>query len=149
MTTYESAVSVPVTTLEKVLAGCAHGSMLLGIPFLIPIGTLLFASFVQPSDYVKKQSVQAIAFHVLTSVIFAVILIAAAGFGFFGLISAALTAQQAGTEMMLPANWGIAVLLAIGAFVFLGWASIIALVATVRGFQGKPYRYPFVGGLVT
>lgn len=147
MTAYETAVSAPVTTLEKVLAGCAHGSMLLGIPFLIPIGTLLFASFVQPSDYVKTQSVQAIAFHLLTGMIFAVLLIAAAGFGFFGLITAALAAQQAGTDMVPPANWGIAVLLAIGAFLFLGWASIIALVATVRGFQGHPYRYPLVGRL--
>jgi hypothetical protein len=32
-------------------------------------------------------------------------------------------------------------------FLFLAWASIIALVATVRGFQGRYYRYPIVGGL--
>jgi uncharacterized Tic20 family protein len=152
MTSYDTTVAAPLTTLEKVLAGCAHGSIILGIPFLIPFATLLFASFVSPSPYVKNQSLQAIAFHFLSSVIFGALLVVAGTLGLFGFFKALLTAASAGLETFDPTALtlpGAGLALFFVALLFACWASIIGLVAAVRSFQGRPYRYPLIGGLFT
>lgn len=155
--TYETqtAIAAPPTTLEKVAAGAAHGSMLLGIPFVLPVGTLLFAMFVQPSPYVKHQSLQALVFHLVVSIVFGALLMGAAALGLLGFLMAAFSAVlsgdpeavQTGLEVALPANWGLAMLLILLAGLFLAWASLMSLIATIKGFQGKPYRYPLIGGL--
>jgi uncharacterized Tic20 family protein len=151
--TDQTALSTSTTGLERVLAGAAHGSVLLGVPFLVPILTLIFASLIQPSAYVKNQSLQAIAFHFVVAFIFGALLAIAAAFGLFAFIGGAFSAVMANpgspdlSGLVLPANLGIALLVLCVGFLFLAWASIIALVATVRGFQGRYYRYPIVGGL--
>lgn len=139
--------SATLTTLEKVAAAAAHGSMLLGVPIVLPICTLLLAMFVQPSPYVKNQSLQALVFHFVVSFIFGALMLAAAAMGLFGLVAGALAADQAGGEMVLPVNWGLALALALVAMLFLAGASLLSLIATIKALQGKPYSYPLIGGL--
>lgn len=144
----QTALAMPTSTLDKVGAALAHGSVLLGVPFVLPLCTLLFAMFVQPSPYLKTQSIQALAFHFVVSLIVGVLLFIAGALGIFGLIAGILASGQAGGELVLPANWGLALLVLLLSMLFLAWASIMALIATIKAFQGKPYRYPLVGGLV-
>lgn len=145
-----TALTTPTTGFDKVLAGAAHGSMLLGIPFLLPIATLVWATAVQPSSYVKNQSLQALVFHAVTTFVGGALFVAAGLFGFFPLFLAIWAAVQTGADPnaaieSIPVNWAM-----MGLFIFLGaaflvWSSLLALIATVRAFQGRPFRYPLIG----
>lgn len=125
----QSSLPAPQTGLERLAAAASHASLVLAIPFLLPLLVLVLYPFLgPPSAYVREQSIQALLFHLLVTVV---------GGGLLGLGSI-LASTIIGIPLALPL-WLVG-----GGFTLWGW--VISLVATVKACQGVPYRMPIVGG---
>lgn len=166
----------PVSGPERLVAAVAHGSWLIGIPLVVPAVTWLLGNAWKPaSTYVQRQSVQAMAFHVATSV--AVLVLLAVSFA-LGLGEFLLAAVRASGEILLygagaplagmaalfgepdalaalatrdaepipsPLHWWPA-LTVLALALAVGVASgLVALAATVQTLRGKAYAYPLIG----
>ena len=138
---------VPSTGLERGAAAFSHGAQLLGVPFVLPLAIMLIFPLFQPSEYVRRQSLQALAFHLLVTLISGGLFGLAFVLGLFGVVEAVLRAGPDGELLVLPANWGLAMLSVLAGLLVLLWGSILALVATVKSLRGEPYNLPLVGNL--
>jgi hypothetical protein len=156
------------------MAATAHASAWLGFPLLIPAGTWLVGAIGGWSRYVRKQSVQVLAFQGAVAIAVTVLLAMAALFGLvdllaqvggelvraIGIVIAApflliwallgdarpLTNLASGTAPApWPWNWHIALaLVAVAGLVLVG-AAVLALVGTVATLMGRPFHYPIIG----
>lgn len=128
---------------EQVAAVLCHGSLLLGVPVLLPLlVSLLYPRLRGPSPYVRQQALQSLVFHVAVSLVAGALLVLALVSGLFVVVQAALAVQS------LPETWYVPFLLLFASAIVLLWASLVALVATVKVIQGKPYQLPLVKGWV-
>ena len=115
---------------------------------ILPVVTLAIGTWVRPSSFVKRQSLQALIFHVATFIVFITVLVVAGGSGIIAFVRDALAASAAdNVPPELPPGLGTAFLIVFLDMLFLAWTSILGLIATVRTFQGRDYRYPLIGRL--
>lgn len=119
-----------VTGFERLMAGLAHGSAFFS-PILLPFVVWLLYFLFNGSFYVRHQAMQALLFHLLASLILTP-------------LWAAIWALWA----LVIIGWPFALALSIVAVPLSLWAIWVVLVATLRGFQGRDYRMPLVGGFV-
>ena len=138
---------LPASGLERAAAAFSHGALLLGMPFVLPLAILVLFPLMQPSDYVKQQSLQALVFHLLVTLIAGGLFALALVFGLFGVLEAVFMASPDGQLSAMPANWWLALLSGVASVVVLLWGGVMALVATVMALRGQPYNLPLVGGL--
>lgn len=124
-----TAAPAPETGLERLAAAASHASLVLAMPFLLPLLVLvLYPLLGPPSPYVREQSIQALLFHLLITVV---------GGGLLGL-GGLLASTIIGLPLALPC-WLVG-----GGVTLWGW--VISLIATIKACQGVPYRMPVVGG---
>ena len=123
-------VARDVTGMERLMAGLAHGSAFFS-PILLPFLIWLIYFLLGGSFYVRHQAMQALLFHILVTLILTP-------------VWAAVWALWA----LVLIGWPFAFALSLLAAPVTLWAIWVVLVATVRGFQGRDYRMPLVGGFV-
>lgn len=137
MVAYEPA---PANGFERAAGAISHGSLLLGLPVLVPLAIyLLYPVVLDRSEYVKQQALQSLVFHVIASAIAGALVVVAIMFGLFAIVGAALN------EGPLPSTWIWAFVALLAAMLVILWASILELVATVQALRGRPYSLPIVG----
>lgn len=127
---YDSGLMTPANGMERIGAVLSHGSLLLMLPFFVPLAVLLIFPLIQPgSAYVRHQAIQATLFHL------------------FALIAGgALWGATWALWALILIGWPFAIVMTIVSSLFTIWTLWIALVATWKAFQGVPYRLPVVGG---
>lgn len=127
---FSNAVSTQVSGPERLAAAASHASLVLGIPFVIPLLVLFFYPMLQPSSaYVRAQALQSLMFHL-----------------FLAIVGGVLGALAAIFFHIILIGWPFAAACALGALGVIVWGSIVELIAMVKTFRGKPYRLPVVGG---
>jgi uncharacterized Tic20 family protein len=132
MRSYASSCLAPISGAERAASAVAHASIVLGFPFLGPIGVLLlYPLIVGPSAYVRQQAMQALLFHLFVSLVTGV-LFAVAWFCF---------------HILILIGWPIALVAGLAGLGLLIWGWVVELIATVKAFQGQPYALPVVGGV--
>lgn len=130
---------------ERLMAGLAHGSILLPMWGLILSG-LIFVTQREKSEYVRQQAAQAVGWQTALIVTFI------AGMGcymvtFFGIIGGLILTEGAATGGPPPAfflGFGVMGLIMLAMFAFM----VIGIFGAVRAIQGRAFRYPLVGGFV-
>jgi len=128
---YDSDFMVPASGLERLAAASCHGAMLLMMPFMLPLAVfILYPLLGGSSPYVRHQAVQAMLFHL---------------FFLFG--TSVLGGVTAFLFHIVLIGWPFAAVTGLAAAVFFLWGCVVMFIATVRAFQGRPYRMPIVGGL--
>ena len=137
MIAYEPA---PATGLERAAGALSHGSLLLGIPVLVPLAIwALYPALVDRSEYVRQQALQSLVFHLITATIAGALIGLSIVLGLFAIVGAALS------EGPIPSTWVGALVAALAGMLVLLWASVLELVATVQALRGRPYSLPIVG----
>jgi uncharacterized Tic20 family protein len=129
---------------ERVLAALSHAAVLLPVTGIIaPI--LIWVTQKDKSSYVRFQALQAVAFHLLLIVIW-LLGWGAYMVGIFGAMGFSILLDgsngDAGPFFILP------ILLMCLLFLILIVFMVYGIVAAVMTFQGKPFRYLVIGGLV-
>lgn len=130
---------------EKLMAGLAHGSILLPMWGLI-LSALIFITQREKSPFTREQAAQAIVWQAALIAVFMV------GMGcymlsFFGLMGGMILTggEPAGgppPAFFLP--FGVMGMVALGALLFIA----VGLFGAVRALQGHPFQYPLVGGFM-
>lgn len=169
-------LALPASGPERLTAAVAHASWLIGIPLVVPAVTWLLGRAWKPaSDYVQRQSVQAMAFHVATSAAVLVLLAVSFALGLGEFLLAALRvsgeillygagAPLAGMAALLgeteplaalatreaepipsPLHWWPALTVAALALAVGVASGLVALAATIQTLRGKAYQYPLIG----
>jgi uncharacterized Tic20 family protein len=142
---------------EKIFAGVAHLSMFF-LPIVLPL--VIWLAEKDRLPYASEQGKQAFWFHILFPVVFFVLF---AGIGIVsviltiiaGVLGIAGTAASAGTGSPAPflPFIGVGGILGIVVF-FLFWIGALvlgiggialAINGAIKGFEGKPFHYPFLG----
>lgn len=130
---------------DRLLAGLAHISVFFLSIILPLIIFLLQRSSGRP--YVVYQSLQALVWQ-LAAFVVSILLVCCMFVGYIGFVPALLVDSPGSSSLAAGSSIiGIAVIvIAIGAITVFSLAySIIAIVGAVKGFQGEPFTYPFVG----
>lgn len=123
-------LALPPSGPERLSVAACHGAILIGVPFVLPLAIwLLFPLMQPPSPYVRSQALQALMFHVFILLTSGVAGALAAAFWFLFLI-----------------GWPFAAFFGLISLGLIVWGSWYSLIAMIRGFQGRPYRLPVVGG---
>lgn len=126
----DTSLMAPASGPERLLAVVSHSAIFWG-PLLVPLAVLLLRPLITPdSYYVRHQSMQALLWHL-----------------FAWIIGGALWGVAWGLMIIPILGWIAGALLMIPAGLFTIWTLWIALVATIRGFQGRPYQLPIVGNI--
>jgi uncharacterized Tic20 family protein len=142
---------------EKIIGGIAHLSIFF-LPFILPL--VLWLALKDSMPYASHQSKQAFWFHVLVSVgslvFFAIVavlfLVVALVTGALGIAGAA-SASSGGSPLPLLPVAGVGGIFGI-VFIILFWLGalalsissiVLAIMAAIRAFEGKPFHYPFLG----
>jgi uncharacterized membrane protein len=127
---YDTDFIVPANGMERLAAAASHGAMILAAPFLLPLAIyILFPLLGGSSPYVRHQAVQAMLFHLFFLF----------GTTVFGSVTMFLL-------HILIIGWPFAAVTGLAGGIFFIWGCVVMLIATVRAFQGRPYRMPVVGG---
>ncbi|MDB5101074.1 MAG: hypothetical protein JWM80_5495 [Cyanobacteria bacterium RYN_339] len=128
--TYDSDLMVPATGIERLAAASCHGAMILALPFLLPLGIyILYPLLGGTSAYVRHQALQAMLFHL-----------------FFLFITTAFTSVTVFLLHIIILGWPFAAVTGLAGGIFFLWGCVVMVIATLRAFQGRPYRMPLVGG---
>lgn len=130
---------------ERLMAGLAHGSILLPMWGLILSG-LIFVTQREKSEYVRQQAAQALGWQVTLIAGFF------AGMGcymvaFFGLVGVIIATDGGSASGPPPAfflPFGMMGILMLAMFAFV----LVGLLGALRAFQGRGFRYPLVGAYV-
>lgn len=137
-----------LTQDEKVLAGLAHGSILLGI-FTSGIGGIVTALVIwlvqkEKSAYVAAQALQALVYQ---SVTFIVTMLAWCCWGLLWmvLIFVPLTSNPAAFEAAPPAGLWVGLFLMVVPFAIWGLIILYGLYGGVRCLGGHDFKYAIVG----
>lgn len=126
---------------DTVLAGLSHLSIFFA-PLLFPLIVWLVTR--RTSPYVARQSKQALFFHLVYSVVAALLALVAV-FGTFGGFIFSLSSNPYGPVNPAPF---IAFLIAYGVVILLALVEIgFSIYGAVQAFQGRPFSYPFLGRL--
>lgn len=120
-----------VTGFERLMAGLAHGGPFFSLPVVLPLLVWFVYYLARGSLYVRHQAMQALLFHLLAM-----------------LVLSPLWAAVVALWGIVLIGWPFALVLSGVAGCLSLWAIWVVLVATVRGFQGRPHRMPLVGGFV-
>lgn len=139
---------VPVSGAERLAGVVAHGSMLLFMPLIWPVGVFVL-SFVMGAGgrYARSAALQALLFQLLITIVGGGLLSVAAAFFSVAWITGAvpLLGLLLGPITALLSWPAALVFLLLGGAFFL-WGIWIEAVATWKAFNGDPYRMPLVGG---
>jgi uncharacterized Tic20 family protein len=127
---------------ERTMAGIAHLSVFFA-PLILPLILWLVARGTQP--YAAHQSKQAFFFHLIFTVLILVLVLPLWLGGFFLAIAASTggnpnDASFGAFPLIFCGVWLVAVVLGITQIVF-------GIYAAVQAFNGRPYRYPLLGGI--
>jgi uncharacterized membrane protein len=129
MHSYDTDMMVPATGAERIGAAASHGAFVFGLPFVLPLAIYFLFPLVQPqSAYVRHQALQAGLFHLFVFFMVSVLFGVAAVFAHIILI-----------------GWPFAAVFFVLGGVYCVWAFVVMVMATLRAFQGRPYKMPVVG----
>lgn len=129
---------------DKIVSALAHAAALL--PFWgVVVPVLIWVTQREKSDYIRQQSLQAMAWQLLQICLFFVGMIAYVG-SFFLVFGGVFLMETQTLPSDAPPP-GFFFPFCIFGFIFLGFfiTIIIALYAAVRNLQGQRYFYPLVG----
>lgn len=148
-TSYEtSRWMAPVSGPERLAGVISHGSMLLAMPLFVPVLVLLLFPLVgRSSAFVRHTAIQALLFQLLIMLVSGLLLGISGAFWGLPFITAVvpILGVVLGPIAALI-SWPVALgFMVVGGLVLL-WGLWIELVATVKAFNGTPYRMPVVGG---
>jgi uncharacterized membrane protein len=129
MHAYDTDMMVPATGAERIAAAACHGAFVFALPFVLPLIIYFLFPIVQPqSVYVRHQALQAGLYHLFVFFIGTVLF----GIGHVFLLIPIL-------------GWPFAAFFYLLGAVFCVWAFVVMFIATMRAFQGRPYKMPLVG----
>ena len=136
---------------ERVLAGLAHGSILLGL-FSNGIGGIIAALVIwltqrEKSAYVAAQALQALVYQAVT---FVVIMLAWCCWSALWMLMlfAPLSANPAAYEAALPAGFWVGLLLMVVPLGLWGLTIVYGLWGAARCLGGHDFRYVLIGNWV-
>ena len=145
----EPSVSTMPSQDERVMAALSHISVVL--PFMGVIGPIvIWATQKYKSPFVAFQSLQAIAYQ-LTMTLSWFLGMGCSMFPFFSIfaISAIAVATHKGNELIMPPLLGIPLFLPFvimpAEFAVMIIFEVYGVIAAIRSFQGKPFRYAIIG----
>ena len=141
---------------EKVIGGIAHLSIFF-LPFVLPL--VLWLALKDSMPYASHQSKQAFWFHVLVSagslVFFALLVllgvVVTVAAGALGIAGAASSSGGSPLPLLPAAGVGgifgilLFILFWFGALALSIGSIVMAIMAAIQAFEGKPFHYPFLG----
>jgi uncharacterized protein len=139
--------SLTPTQDERVMAALSHVSALLPLMGIIaPI--IIWVTQKEKSKYVAFQSLQALAFQ-LSMIAAWLVGMGCYMFSFFGTFITMAFASSSGNSQNIDPRFGLAFVIpfvVIGIITIGGFFLVVyGVIGAVRAFQGKPFRYLFIG----
>ena len=140
MSNYDSAGVVPHSGAERLAGVVSHGSMLLMMPMIWPIGVFLISPLLGPGGrYARSTAVQALLFQlVITTIGGGLLTIAGIFFGAAFLTGAIPLLGLILGPVVALLSWPAALVFGVLGVVVAVWGLWIELVATWKAFNGEP-----------
>lgn len=146
---YETAgLTGPGSGADRLAGVVAHGSMLLGLPLVVPVIVFLASPLLTNARYVRGTALQALVFQLVITLVAGLLIgVASAAFSAAFLAGAIPLLGLLLAPIAAVIGWPVAAAMGLAGLAVLVWGLWIELVATWKAFQGEPYRLPLVGGL--
>lgn len=134
-----------ISTEEKILAALSHASLILsGFGLVIP--ALLWGLQRKKSEYVKTQSVQALAYQLFFVIVnFLMTLLMMIAMFAFMFIVISMSKSNPPADWLMPVVIIVPILLIFG---FFGIYILIGFIGAVSCLFGKDFRYPLLGSWI-
>ena len=146
---YETAhLSGPGSGADRLAGVVSHGSMLIGLPLVVPVCVFLASPLFDNGRYVRGTALQALVFQLIITFVAGLLLgVAGAFFSAAFLAGAIPILGLIFAPIAAVLGWPVALAFGVLGAAVAVWGIWIELVATWKAFNGEGYRLPIVGGL--